>query len=76
MHCKISSLYSKRVAEEYQRLLSIDKKYYAARQTLQKEIRWKTELLEAFNFISKATTPAIYHNEKDNVIGDSLYDNQ
>ena len=72
MHCKISSLYSKRVIEESRRLISIDTKKYLSRQTMHKELRWKTELSEAFDFISKAITPSIYHSDKESVIGNNL----
>lgn len=67
--CKTVPQYWQRVHEERKRVKQIDAKHAKERVAMHKTLRWKTELYDAFEWISVTITPVAYQGGKKNLIG-------
>jgi len=66
---KIVPQYARRVKDELQRVKQADIKRNKERAAMHKELRWKTELQDAFDWIATAITPPVYQGGKKALIG-------
>lgn len=67
--CKTVPQYMKRVQEERKRVKQADARNNKERAAMHKVQRWKTELYDAFEWISVTITPVAYQGGKKNLIG-------
>ena len=71
LQCKTVPQYMSRVKEERKRVITGDNKRNRERDvaSMHKELRWRTELLDAFEWIAVTSTPVVFQGGAKKLIG-------